>query len=685
MSSPRHSRSATRSSPARRTPRCCRTIPAAGCRSRPTPRRSRTRGSPPSATSGWCCAGSTTSPASPGCRPPRRRCGSRSTTRPTAWSASASAARRWASTGHSSSPIFDAARAAGLHSVPHAGETTGPETIWTSLRDLGAERIGHGTSAAQDPALLAHLAAEGIAARGVPVVERGHPRGAVARRAPAADVRRGRGRSSPSTPTTRRCSAPPSTRSTTSPPTCWGSTRPGVADLARAAVRASWAPADVQDADPGGDRLLHCRLEHGDEEAPMRVTRWTRTSALVAASALLMVTAGCSDDSSGSEDGDDDADASSESSDLESPDAYDCVLSSSAIGDVTGFDFTGVEPNGGSIGGSHGSLTWDGCEYETDGDATVELSVIVDENGEPDVASYDAFEADALESDDADPAGDTEIGEGSFFDLNGGLYVRTADSTLHFSLISSDAGDPPPEDLEAIALGVLEASGSESDCESLPGQVPAGYLPQDDVSTGTTSDGTIDFITCRFPISIGGPDGVVVGPGDRLQRRPRGVRPAHRRDRPVRQRRQGQGRRHRRLGGPVPGLAVLQGRRHGVRRRGRGRRRASRSSIEVLEEIALAVVDDAGDPDATDATVGDRRSRATTNRPMTRRPTPAGRSRTTSAPTCRRCSTPSMGSSAPSRPTTTRPTSPGPSRSSRSAQASSRPPRPTRRPTSRWR
>lgn len=55
-------------------------------------------------------------------------------------------------------PYFDAARAAGLHSVPHAGETTGPQTIWDALRDLGAERIGHGTSAVEDPALLAHLA-----------------------------------------------------------------------------------------------------------------------------------------------------------------------------------------------------------------------------------------------------------------------------------------------------------------------------------------------------------------------------------------------------------------------------------------------------------------------------------------------------------------------------------------------
>ncbi|HSN10555.1 MAG TPA: adenosine deaminase [Propionibacteriaceae bacterium] len=54
--------------------------------------------------------------------------------------------------------VFAQARAAGLHSVPHAGETTGPETIWDALRVLGAERIGHGTSAVQDPALLAHLA-----------------------------------------------------------------------------------------------------------------------------------------------------------------------------------------------------------------------------------------------------------------------------------------------------------------------------------------------------------------------------------------------------------------------------------------------------------------------------------------------------------------------------------------------
>jgi aminodeoxyfutalosine deaminase len=55
-------------------------------------------------------------------------------------------------------PYFDKARAAGLHSVPHAGETTGPDTIWDAIRELHAERIGHGISCVRDPELMAYLA-----------------------------------------------------------------------------------------------------------------------------------------------------------------------------------------------------------------------------------------------------------------------------------------------------------------------------------------------------------------------------------------------------------------------------------------------------------------------------------------------------------------------------------------------
>lgn len=54
--------------------------------------------------------------------------------------------------------VFDRARAWGLASLPHAGETTGPNTVWDALQVLGAQRIGHGIASVQDPALMAHLA-----------------------------------------------------------------------------------------------------------------------------------------------------------------------------------------------------------------------------------------------------------------------------------------------------------------------------------------------------------------------------------------------------------------------------------------------------------------------------------------------------------------------------------------------
>lgn len=54
--------------------------------------------------------------------------------------------------------VFARARAIGLKSLPHAGETTGPDTVWDALRSLGADRIGHGIAAASAPLLIEHLA-----------------------------------------------------------------------------------------------------------------------------------------------------------------------------------------------------------------------------------------------------------------------------------------------------------------------------------------------------------------------------------------------------------------------------------------------------------------------------------------------------------------------------------------------
>jgi len=52
---------------------------------------------------------------------------------------------------------FEVAREAGLPSVPHAGETEGPESIRGALRHLNAVRIGHGVRCLEDPELVAEL------------------------------------------------------------------------------------------------------------------------------------------------------------------------------------------------------------------------------------------------------------------------------------------------------------------------------------------------------------------------------------------------------------------------------------------------------------------------------------------------------------------------------------------------
>ena len=52
---------------------------------------------------------------------------------------------------------FQRARAAGLASLPHAGETEGPKSIWGALNALSAIRIGHGVRCLEDPDLVRYL------------------------------------------------------------------------------------------------------------------------------------------------------------------------------------------------------------------------------------------------------------------------------------------------------------------------------------------------------------------------------------------------------------------------------------------------------------------------------------------------------------------------------------------------
>lgn len=65
-------------------------------------------------------------------------------------------------TGERFAPLFARARAAGLRTCAHAGESSGPEGVRDAVELLRAERIDHGVRAIEDPLLVATLARTGV-------------------------------------------------------------------------------------------------------------------------------------------------------------------------------------------------------------------------------------------------------------------------------------------------------------------------------------------------------------------------------------------------------------------------------------------------------------------------------------------------------------------------------------------
>lgn len=54
--------------------------------------------------------------------------------------------------------VYREARRRGFRTSAHAGEAAGAESVWGAVRTLRVDRIGHGTRAVEDPALVALLA-----------------------------------------------------------------------------------------------------------------------------------------------------------------------------------------------------------------------------------------------------------------------------------------------------------------------------------------------------------------------------------------------------------------------------------------------------------------------------------------------------------------------------------------------
>jgi adenosine deaminase len=53
--------------------------------------------------------------------------------------------------------VYRRAGDAGLGRTAHAGEAGGPGNVWSALRDLGVDRVGHGVRSVEDPALVDYL------------------------------------------------------------------------------------------------------------------------------------------------------------------------------------------------------------------------------------------------------------------------------------------------------------------------------------------------------------------------------------------------------------------------------------------------------------------------------------------------------------------------------------------------
>ncbi|RAY15182.1 adenosine deaminase [Actinomadura craniellae] len=140
---------------------------------------------------------------------------------------------------------FRIARRGGLLSVPHGGELLGPASVRECLETLGADRIGHGVRAVEDPALLEQIVRRGVTLEVCPSSNVGLGVAPTAADVPvrallAAGARIALGADDPLLFGSRLARQYELAR------TEYGCTDAELAELARASIRGSAAPPDVR-------------------------------------------------------------------------------------------------------------------------------------------------------------------------------------------------------------------------------------------------------------------------------------------------------------------------------------------------------------------------------------------------------------------------------------------------------
>lgn len=212
---------------------------------------------------------------------------------------------------------------------------------------------------------------------------------------------------------------------------------------------------------------------------PKPTRTWTTVSG--AAAALVLLAAGCGDNSDEADTRADEAEADgAETSEAAGDTSVECPVDAAAVSEAVGVEVAEGEFTSGSRAGGSGeanfdgsgaevtpgdgsyAAAWVGCDFLTDDGSEYLVADLVDEEGEGDLTALEQLVAWAEAS--SEEGDQPEVGEEALFDGTN-LLVREADRTLVLSFSSDAPGGGDDEGdlagLTDIAAGLLSSGSDE--------------------------------------------------------------------------------------------------------------------------------------------------------------------------------------------------------------------------------